>query len=82
MMSKGDRDRTADRVADESNWNKICGRKEKNEAQLAHEKKVFGSFEVLTPAKQRALQILNEKYALTLGSLDDIPNFKSFLTKD
>ena len=82
MMSKGDRDRTTDRLAYENNWNAIFGRKEKIEAQLAHEEKVFGSFEVLTPAKQRALEYLNEKYVLTLGSLDDVPNFKSFLTKD
>ena len=79
---KGSRDRTTNRIAYENNWNKIFGRKEKNYAQLAHEEKVFGSFEVLTPAKKRALEILNEKYRLTLSSLDDIPNFKSFLTKD
>lgn len=72
---KGSKDRTSDRRAYENNWDRIFGRRERNWKQEVHEDKVFGSFEVLTPAKQRALARLKANYPFTLESLKD-DNFK------
>lgn len=45
-MSKGDKTRIHNRQQYSDNWSSIYGKKrEKNDAQLAHEEKVFGAFE-------------------------------------
>ena len=74
---KGDKTRVTDRTSYENNWNTIFGKKEKNEAQLAHEKKVFGSFEVLTPALEEMIERANHKFPGTLGALAQIESDES-----
>jgi len=75
MTGKGDKDRTVDRKAYENNWDNIFTDKYrvKNDAQLAHEQKVFGNIEVITPTKriliERAMEELNDEYPQTLKSL-------------
>jgi hypothetical protein len=80
-MSKGDKNRTMNKKAYDENYDRIfrtqeeAPRREKSDAQLEHERKIFSNIECVTIPKQRLIERMlskaNDAFPNTLKALKD-----------